>query len=188
MHHTICHLNRRGSRLTHDSQAMHRTLKHDIPGRFLWSLPDQRTLIVQHESPVHWPEVLPGVIARTHTVDVSTPITCAPIHWALIANPTKSVSRGKGKRGKRTPLGPDEWESWVRRKLDGAINIHEVDAHLMPVARGKRHTMTTFHRRVMFTGTGTVASQAALAALQRDGIGAGKAYGCGLLIVQEATA
>lgn len=166
---------------------MHRTLKHDISGHFLWALPDSHTLVVQHEAPVHWPEVMPEVVARTHTTETTTPITGAPIHWALIANPTKCVSRGEGKRGKRTPLPPEEWKAWVARKLDGAINLRDVDATLMPVARGQKHERVVFHRRVLFTGTGTVANQVALAALQHDGVGAGKAYGCGLLIVQEAT-
>lgn len=185
MHLTTCALTRRAGRIARDSQAMHRTLKHDIPGRFLWSLPQGRTLVVQHEEPVHWPGVMPGVVARTHTTTVDTPITGAPVTWALIANPTKSQFR-PGKRGKRVPLPPEEWKAWVGRKLDGAINLHEVDATLMPVARGKRHEMTIYHRRVLYTGTGTVANQQALAGLQRDGVGAGKAYGCGLLIVQEA--
>ena len=187
---TTCALSRNAKRLAHDSQALHRALKHDIPGHFLWSLPDRRTLVIQHDEPVHWPNVMPGVITRTHSVETTTPITGAPVQWALIANPTMSVSRGKGRRGKRTPLGEDAWVPWVRRKLDGAINIptniHSVDATLMPVARGQRHEMTIYHRRVIFTGTGTVASQDALADIQHAGVGAGKAYGCGLLIVQEA--
>lgn len=184
---TTCTLTRGSRGLSRDSQAMHRTLKHDIPGRFLWSLPDPHTLVVQHEAPIHWPEALPGVIARTHTVDVSTPMTGVPIRWAVIANPTKCVSRGKGVRGKRVPLPPEEWKTWVARKLDGAVNLREVDATLMPVARGKKPDRMVHHQRVLFTGTGTVTNQAALSALQRDGIGAGKAYGCGLMIVQEAT-
>lgn len=61
MHLTTCTLTRRANHITRDSQAMHRTLKHDIPGRFLWSLPDPRTLVVQHEAAVHWPDVMPGV-------------------------------------------------------------------------------------------------------------------------------
>lgn len=183
---TTCELTRRSRNLVCDSQALHRTLKHDVPGRFLWSLPESHTLVVQHDAPVHWPDAMPGVIARTHTTEVCTPITGAPIRWAIIANPTKAT-RIKGQRGKRTPLPPEEWKAWVVRKLDGAINIHTIDATRMPTARGKRHTMTVTHQRVMFTGTGTVASQATLAELQHAGVGAGKAYGCGLLIVQEAT-
>lgn len=183
---TTCALTRNAKRLAHDSQALHRTLKYDIPGHFLWALPDRRTLVVQHDEPVHWPDVMPGVITRTHSTEATTPITGAPINWALIANPTVSVSRGKGRRGKRTPLGEGDWVPWVRRKLDGAINIHTVDASLMPVARGQRHEMTIYHRRVMFTGTGTVTSHDTLTRLQHDGVGAGKAYGCGLLITQEA--
>ena len=187
MHLTTCTLTRSANRITRDSQAMHRTLKHDIAGHFLWSLPDSRTLVVQHDEAVHWPDVMPGVIDRTHTTTSTTPITGAPIKWAMIANPTKSIPV-EGKRGKRTPLPPEQWKAWVARKLDGAINVHTIDATRLPTARGRRHTMTVTHRRVMFTGTGTVASQQTLADLQRDGVGAGKAYGCGLLIVQEATA
>lgn len=185
---TTCTLTSSAARVARDSQAMHRTLKHDIPGRFLWSLPEPRTLVMQHNKPVHWPKVMPGVISRTHTTEVSTPPTGVPIQWALIANPTKSKSRGEGVRGKRVPLPPEEWKAWVARKLDGAINVRDVDATLMPVARGKKPDRMVHHQRVLYTGTGTVANQTALAALQRDGIGAGKAYGCGLLIVQEATA
>lgn len=187
MHLTTCTLSRRANHITRDSQAMHRTLKHDIPGRFLWSLPDPRTLVVQHDEPVHWPDVMTGVISRTHTTTTSTPITGAPIQWAMIANPTKAT-RIKGQRGKRTPLPPEEWKTWVARKLDGAINIHTIDTTRMPIARGKRHTMTVTHQRVMYLGTGTVANRQALADLQRDGVGPGKAYGCGLLLVQEVTA
>lgn len=186
MHLTTCTLTRRAHRITHDSQAMHRTLKYDIPGHFLWSQPDPRTLVVQHDETVCWPDVMPGILARTHTTTATTPITGAPIQWAMIASPTKAT-RIKGRRGKRTPLPPEEWKQWVARKLDGAINIHTIDATRLPTARGRRHTMTVTHRRVMFTGTGTVASQAALAELQHDGVGSGKAYGCGLLIVQEVT-
>lgn len=184
---TTCTLTRRSRALSRDSQAAHRTLKHDIRGRFLWALPEPRTLVVQHEEAVHWPDVMPGVVARTHTTDVSTPPTGVPIQWALIANPTKSVSRGEGVRGKRIPLPPEEWKAWVARKLNGAINLHAVDATLMSVARGQKPDRMTFHRRVLYTGTGTVANRAALARLQHDGVGPGKAYGCGLLIVQEAT-
>nr|DAI33615.1 MAG TPA: Cas system-associated protein [Caudoviricetes sp.] len=183
---TTCVLSRNAKRLAHDSQALHRTLKHDIKGNFLWSLPDRRTLVIQHDEPVHWPDVMPGVITRTHSVEAITPITGVPVQWALIANPTVCVSRGKGRRGKRTPLGEEDWVPWAHRKLDAAINIHEVDATLMPVARGQRHEMTIYHRRVIFTGTGTVACRDTLADIQRAGVGAGKAYGCGLLIVQEA--
>lgn len=186
MHLTTCTLTRRANRVTHDSQAMHRTLKYDIPGHFLWSLPDPHTLVVQHDEAVCWPDVMPGVISRTHTTSSTTPITGAPIQWAMIANPTKATPV-KGQRGKRVPLPPEDWKAWVARKLDGAINLRDVDAALMPTARGKRHDMIICHRRVLFTGTGTVANQEKLAALQHDGVGAGKAYGCGLLIVQGAT-
>lgn len=188
MHLTTCALGRSARNLTRDTQAMHRTLKHDIPGHFLWSLPDRNSMVVQHDEPVHWPTVMPGVITRTHTTPADTPITGAPVKWAIIANPVKAVKQARGKRGKRTPLPPDEWKTWIERKLDGAVNIHTVDATLMPVGRGKRHGMTLYHQRVMYLGAGTVASQSHLAELQRSGIGPGKAYGCGLLIVQEAAA
>ena len=186
-HLTTCALTRKARRLTHDSQAMHRTLAHIAHGHHLWGLPDAHTLVIQHDKPIHWPGVMPGVIDRTHTIETTTPITGAPIEWAIIANPTKARSQGPEKRGKVTPLEPGLWKKWIERKTAGAINIHDVDATPLPTARGQRHTAVVTHRRVLFNGTGTVANHDLLAALQNEGIGRGKAYGCGLLIIQEAS-
>ncbi|AWB84799.1 type I-E CRISPR-associated protein Cas6/Cse3/CasE [Corynebacterium liangguodongii] len=182
---TTCQLSCRARRLERDSQAMHRTLKHVIPGPHLWGVPEHGVLVVQHQEPVHWPTAMPGVVDHSHTVEVTTPITGAPITWAIIANPTRAIAQGMGKRGKRVAVTPDGWKRWIGDRLEGAINIRDLDAAGLPVARGKRHEMRTTHHRVLYTGTGTVANQARLAELQATGIGRGKAYGCGLLIVQE---
>lgn len=182
---TTCHLTRNAHRLERDTQTMHRTLAYAM-GRVLWAHPQQHTLIVQHDKPVDWMNVLPGVIAHSHTIDTTTPTTGAVIEWAVIANPTYAAIQ-PGKRGKRSPLPPAKWKSWIARKLDGAINIRTIDAERMPTGRGRKLDRCVTHMRVMFTGSGTVANQQALAKLQSEGIGPAKAYGCGLLLVQEAT-
>lgn len=182
---TTCYLTRNARRLEHDTQAMHRTLAHEM-GRVLWAQPQPRTLVVQHDQPVDWSRVMPGVIAHSHTTDTTTPVTGVHVEWALIANPTKAVMEPGRRRGKRRALPPDQWKTWVARKLDGALNLRTIDATAMPTAHGRKHDRRTTHARVMFTGTATVANQAALATLQHDGVGPAKAYGCGLLIVQEA--
>ena len=42
------------------------------------------------------------------------------------------------------------------------------------------------HYRVLVEGVGTVRNSDTLAALMADGVGPGKAYGCGLLLTEEA--
>lgn len=163
---------------------MHRTIAHDL-GKTLWALPDPNTLVIQHTQDVDWLTIMDGVIARSHTVEVSTPMTGAPIHWGLIGNPAKAVMRPGAERGKRQALPPSEWKAWAQRKLGEAINPHSIDATAMPTAHGTKPGMRTTHKRVLFTGTGSVANRDRLAALQHNGVGPGKAYGCGLLIIQE---
>lgn len=182
-------LTRAARDLMRDSQSVHRTLMHACRGqRPLWGAPDMSTLVIQHDTPVDWTASMPGIIRQAVTIPTTTPITGAPIQWAVIANPTAAIMQPGAKRGKRRALPPEKWNIWVERKLAAGINIHSIDGCALPTARGTKQTMRTQHRRVLFTGTGTVSNRADLTALQYDGVGPGKAYGCGLLIVTEAVA
>lgn len=182
---TTCQLSRRARRLVWDAQAMHRTIAHDL-GRCLWAVPDDHTLVVQHSRDVDWLDVMGGVVSRSHTVPVSTPLSGVPVRWGLIANPTKCVRRSGSGRGKRVGLPPEGWKAWVQRRLGEVINIHSIDVAGLPPARGFKTDMRTTHARVLYTGVGTVANHDALRGAQYTGVGPGKAYGCGLLVVQEA--
>lgn len=182
---TTINLNRRARGLTRDSQALHRTIAHALGERGLWAMPDHRTLVIQHEKPIDWTTRLEGIIAHSHTIERRTHQADTQVEWALIANPVAAIMQPGLKRGKRRPLPPEKWNSWVERKLTPALDIHRIDGTALPTAVGKRHGARTIHRRVLFTGLATVTDPDALTRLQDTGIGPGKAYGCGLLITQE---
>ena len=55
----------------------------------------------------------------------------------------------------------------------------------MGTATGLKPGMRTKHRRALFHGTARVKDATKLHTLMRNGVGRGKAYGCGLLITQE---
>lgn len=169
-----------------DTQAIHRTLGHIFDKqKILWSTPATDVLVVQHDGTIDWGNELENCVKIAQTVETKTPTTGVPVRFAIIANPVVTKTDANGKK-KKYGLPADQNDGWIRRKLDGAINISESSSQVLPVARGKRHEMKTIHHRVLFDGYGTVADQEKLQQLQNDGIGRGKAYGCGLLLVQEA--
>lgn len=153
--------------------------------RPLWGAPDLHHLVVRHTTPIDWMTSLPGVISQAITTPDGSYVTGQPIQFALIANPTKSISR-RGHRSKITPLPPEEWKAWLDRKLTDAINLHTIDCAKLTAAEGKKPNMRTTHQRVMFNGTGTVKNATALEHHLTNGVGRGKAYGCGLLLAEAA--
>ena len=178
---TITMRNRRN--LLHDSQTVHRTLMHACMGvRPLWGTPDMLHLVVRHESPVDWVREFPDA-QQCVTLPTEVPITGVPVRYAMIGNPITNVTQPGG-RGKRVPAPPEKWKSWCERRLGDALNLTLIDSTLLPTATGKKNTMKTTHQRVLFTGEATVKNQEALAQVMRDGTGPGKAYGCGLLLVE----
>ena len=97
------------------------------------------------------------------------------IRWELITAPTgqKQVDPGSDKpRGKRVPLPESEFDDWLDRKLEDALQVESVTwKHL-----GGRPA------RYHFTGTAIVKDSDELQDLSLDGIGAGIATGAGLLL------
>src|SRR5690606_42097859 len=80
-----------------------------------------------------------------------------------------------------------EWETWVRRKLAPALaDLDEISSEALPSWKARppgRPPIT--HLRVCYTGTATVVDEDALARLVAEGVGPGKAFGCGLLLVRS---
>jgi ParB/RepB/Spo0J family partition protein len=145
--------------------------------------PIPRLLLIQAASAV----VLPVRDARrTESAPLVTPPTGAHVEVSLIAAPTKSVHRS-GARGIRRPLPPDGWAGWLRRKTSGALDLEWVRADPAGVRSGRRSGRRITFTRVAYHATGTVTDAAALSTLQRIGVGTGKGYGCGLLLVREVT-
>ena len=180
---TTCALTRRARRVVADSQAMHRTIAYSA-GRCLWGLPNQHTLVIQHDQVIDWHESLPGLISAARTT-IAPPVEQGTrVRWAIIANPVHAPIQPGEKRGRRTPLPPERWAEWVTRKLAPALRLDSIRHEPLPTAGGWRHTNRVVHRRVLFSGEGTVTDPVRLGELRRAGVGPGKAYGCGLLLVR----
>ncbi|KAA8723228.1 type I-E CRISPR-associated protein Cas6/Cse3/CasE [Corynebacterium phocae] len=182
---TTLTLNSHARGLVRDSQALHRTLAFATGGQHLWGLPDDHHLVVRHEAAIDWVAQLPGILRQAVTTPTEVPVTGAPVRWAIIANPVKSLPRPGAKRGKLAPLDPQSYGAWIERKLSPALNPKFIRAEHLPPAIGRKPGGRTTHHRAMLTGTATVKNQAQLEHLLTTGVGRGKAYGCGLLLMGE---
>lgn len=175
-----------------DAHYLHRLVLALTEGhnRPLWVSPAPRTLVVR--APSINENQLPAD-AYLSTTAQQVPDANSQVEWALVANPARATGpRGADGRligrSKRQPLPEGEISGWVCRKLVGPLtDITVADTDRLPALPGHnpktRHTIT--HTRYAITGNATVADQKALAELLAAGIGPGKAFGCGLLIVRK---
>nr|MBO2475373.1 type I-E CRISPR-associated protein Cas6/Cse3/CasE [Actinomycetales bacterium] len=104
----------------------------------------------------------------------------ALVHYRIAANPSKRLGRQAGPRaGKIKALrgaAAEEW--WARRAARCGLSVLTVSAQSQRDVRtgsGIRHAV------VRFDGIATVTDADLVRAAVLDGIGRGKAYGCGLL-------
>lgn len=170
-----------------DTQAMHRTLAHAVDGGpVLWARPDRRLLITQTTAPLD-PESIGATSARSLPVRLDYQAG-EPVTVTLIANPTVTLGRGAGVRGKRVAAPADRWESWLHRRLSGALTLDRVETELIGQRGGDRHGRRVVHLQVAYTAWGHAADPDQLAERILSGIGAGKAYGCGLLLASDPEA
>lgn len=157
-------------------------------GRELWATPRPDRLIIQYPRPadVRWLPDGYHTAARHHPVRVDWP-EGARVRWALVGNPVRcrSVYRADGTRRGVRVVRHDPIE-WARSRLPMLEHhrIEIVDQHTAVGQRPRGQTVT--HRRVRYVGVGTVLDPVALAAAIRSGVGPGKAYGCGLLVIGGA--
>ncbi|MCL4414137.1 MAG: type I-E CRISPR-associated protein Cas6/Cse3/CasE, partial [Actinobacteria bacterium] len=82
------------------------------------------------------------------------------------------------------PLPPEMWEHWLARHLD-PCEITEVDATPEDPIRGydRNRRVVIAHPAVRYSGQILVTDASALERLLREGIGRGRAYGLGMLVV-----
>lgn len=176
-----------------DAHAMHRAVHaatRNSSNRVLWARPAPDRLVIRANGAVDYSE-LPGAIPVSVASTV-VPQAGEQTRWALVANPCRATGPrdpATGRligRSKRVPLPEPEWEPWVRRKLAAALDVDQVEHTLLPGWTGRprdgRRPITL--TRVAFAGTATVTNRDALARLLADGVGPGKAFGCGLLLVE----
>ena len=153
-------------------------------------------LLVQSAVRPNWEESLVGFLLAIETeircMEISTAYaaikTDSRLRFRLRANPTRRVNanhRDDPLAGKRVELRTDgERQKWIERKLkDGGCQLIGCVIRDEPTQRGMREGRRVAHGSALFDGVLRVDDPSLLQAAIRQGIGAGKAYGFGLLSV-----
>lgn len=167
------------ARISCDLQHIHRLVHaatRDIPGRVLWAQPRRDMLIVQAGAPAAPPS---GLTVKSWQASPLPERIPTEIALSLIATPTGFDTPTR----KHVPIHSGLWANWLTQKLGAAVDLHEVQAEDLGLRRGHKPDMMVTHRWVGFSATGTVRDAAGLAGLRDQGVGRGKAYGCGLLLI-----
>ncbi|MSS45313.1 type I-E CRISPR-associated protein Cas6/Cse3/CasE [Cutibacterium sp. WCA-380-WT-3A] len=151
-------------------------------GRILWAQRTPMHILVRHDAyrpnaDMSW-IASAGVIAEGHPSDGDT------IQLHLVACPCASVRTPGRSRGVRTPITDHDGQiTWARQRFRDIIDCAAVDATpLRPVFGHKSSGLVTI-RRVDYTVSGRVIDAAALERMVASGVGPGKAYGCGMVMV-----
>ena len=158
----------------------------DPKGRELWVSPRPDRLVLQYHRAVDL-HTLPAGYATGHD---RHPVraqwsTGEEIRWALVANPIRkrTTRRADGTRGEvRTVTDPS---GWVRAHLP-MLRHHRIDVIDQRTAHGRKGQRRVTHSQARLVGTATVLDAGALSAAILGGVGHGRAYGCGLLMVGPA--
>lgn len=155
------------------------------------------SLLLQSRVRPDWSPLVPLLISPT----VEEPKDVAPLYDALApgsilrfrlrANPTRRIPANRvGDRlaGNRVGLhGDDERQAWLARKLsEVGCQLGECTIRPGLTQQGRREGHRISHAAVVFDGLLRVVDADALRAGIREGIGAGKAYGFGLLSLAPA--
>lgn len=128
------------------------------------------------------PIILKGLLGTlNHGTQVTYRITANPTKRAFGNDPNNP--RGRLKKGDLVSLAGEKAEEWWTRRAEAAgLRLHSTTARPLPdlVSRSDRKQPLTI-RSVQFDGTATITNPKAVREAVIDGIGRGRAYGCGLL-------
>lgn len=116
------------------------------------------------------------------------------LRFHLTANPVKTIRDGDGRlnrRGEikscRVPLiQADQQEKWLRRKLGGVAKIHTVEISTQQPLYFRTKGSIGKIVPVLYEGVLIVEDPNGLLERVRQGLGAAKAFGCGLLSLAPA--
>ena len=151
--------------------------------RILWSWPSPGMILAQCGSSID-ADLFPGLVSRSWSASVRTKwVADSLVRLSLIGNPIKQ--NHSGPRAIKTPLPPEQWQGWLCRKLEGVVRLCEVATEPLRPIRLRKSGETVTISLAGFYATGTVEDPSRLAELISGGVGAGKAYGAGLLLVGE---
>lgn len=159
-------------------------LADGLPGRLLWAEPRPGRVVVQAGGPLPAPDA---------ALDLGPQLAALAagdrVRWALIGNPTECLARhapdGSRMRGVRTVLPEDRRRGWVERKLAPVLEITRLLDEPLPAAAGTKRGRRICHARHAYAGTGFVSDADALREAVAAGVGHGKAFGCGLLLIKQ---
>jgi len=151
--------------------------------RLLWRI-DGRILLVQAARRIDLSELPDGYARLIEQRDV--PLDWqrgAVVRWELVANPTKCEPRTKRRIGLSDP---DACADWIESRLPKAgLRPTRIDVWQLPLGRGCHPRGDLVVGRWLFRGIAVVDDPEALAKALVNGIGKAKAYGAGLLTVEE---
>lgn len=118
------------------------------------------------------------------------------LRFLLVANPIKTIddesrrlnSRGELKKCRVPLVREEEQHIWITRKFQGIAELEEtiIEPRLPIKFRKERENRAGKIQPVSFLGIIMVKNADGLSELVRDGIGPGKAFGCGLLSLARA--
>lgn len=158
-------------------------------GRELWATPRPDRLLVQYHraADARW---LPDGYTVGHSVhQVRTAWECGDrVQWALIGCPIARRTTARPGGGRTVQVRAVEPAEWARARLSGlaldGVRSGQCQVRGVGSHRGG-HGIT--HRRAHLTGDATVVDPEGVAAAIRGGVGRGRAHGCGLLMVGQAS-
>ncbi|MGI5273131.1 type I-E CRISPR-associated protein Cas6/Cse3/CasE [Nonomuraea sp. CA-218870] len=159
-------------------------------GRVLWAQPRRDVLLVQAGRAAE----VPG---RYASACRSSPARLwwergRRVRFSIVACPTMAPARERqgGVRvgpHRRIPLPEGERDGWLLRKLGGALSVSEISGEPLGSRVGRREGSLVTHVWHAWSGRASVDDPEALSALLLAGVGPAKGYGCGLLVVREAS-
>jgi CRISPR system Cascade subunit CasE len=113
----------------------------------------------------------------------------------VVMDALKAVERGRGRREARPDLERDQGLAWLNARAERCGFALETDAKGRPCTRVDGYRQHVIDRRkgrrailssLDFDGLLRITDPQTFAAALRQGIGSGKAFGCGLLLVRPA--
>lgn len=179
------------SRLQDDSQlsyakALELAGMHAGGGRLLWSRPDAVVWLIQSPTRVR----LTGRETWVRSADTQ-PVRLdwdlgQRVCFGLVANPCVARRR-EGRSSHRVPVTEAERDAWLVAALSPALDVETADGRPLGTRTSRTGGNLARHTLHCWSGTAAVKCPGTLAGMIVSGVGPGKAYGAGLLIVRDAS-
>lgn len=155
---------------------------HPGDGRILWVQPARHLLVVQSPVEIDMSRLV-GVAANSAARERRFDYKQGQaVTLSGILNPVLKGGTLNGVRQPRRAAPPDRYTEWLTARLTGVIDVREVRAEPLRPLRVRKPDRTVTAARAGYEATGIVTHPRRLAWLCDKGLGAQKAYGCGLLL------